>query len=379
MNARNDNPAYTRTAIGLHWIVAALIAAAFIIGSYAVEMQVSPQKLKLFSWHKWVGVSIALLVVARIGWRLYRPPPELPAGMPGWERAAAATSHLLLYTLMLAVPVSGWLMSLGGRLPGGVFRRRTAARPGREEQGTGRRAQDRALRAQHHAAAVDRTARRGRAQASLPRPRHGPHAHAAVSQTTTDPLRENAMKLIHTLTTAGLLLAAAPSLAGSIDYGQSRIAFTFTQMNVPVEGSFGKFRGDMRFDEKRPEASRAEFEVDLTSIDTGAPDGDAEAQRKDWFDTAAHPSAKFVSTGVKRLAPDRYQITGKLTIKGRTHDITVPTEVSVAGNTRTVSGRFVLKRLQFAIGEGVWADIETVADEVQVRFRIVQRVAGAKP
>jgi polyisoprenoid-binding protein YceI len=187
------------------------------------------------------------------------------------------------------------------------------------------------------------------------------------------------MKAITALLATGLLLAAAPAPANDIDYAQSRIGFTFKQMNVPVEGSFRKFRAQMRFDDKRPEASRAEIEVDLTSIDTGAPDGDAEAQRKPWFDTATNPTAKFVSSGVKRLAPDRYEITGKLTIKGRARDLKVPVELTRAGATRSFAGSFVLKRLEYAIGEGPWADVETVADEVQVRFRIVQRVAGAKP
>ena len=186
------------------------------------------------------------------------------------------------------------------------------------------------------------------------------------------------MKTVTALLATGLLLATAPAPASDIDYAQSRIGFTFKQMNVPVEGSFRKFRAQMRFDDQRPEASRAEIEVDLASIDTGAPDGDSEAQRKPWFDTATHPTAKFVSSGVKRLAPDRYEITGKLTIKGRARDLKVPVELTRAGATRSFAGSFVLKRLEYAIGEGPWADVETVADEVQVRFRIVQRVA-AKP
>ena len=186
------------------------------------------------------------------------------------------------------------------------------------------------------------------------------------------------MKAITALLATGLLLAAAPAPANDIDYAQSRIGFTFKQMNVPVEGGFKKFRAQMRFDDKRPETSRAEIEVDLTSIDTGAPDGDAEAQRKPWFDTATNPTAKFVSSGVKRLAPDRYEITGKLTIKGRARDLKVPVELTRADATRSFAGSFALKRLEYAIGEGPWADVETVADEVQVRFRIVQRVA-AKP
>jgi len=186
------------------------------------------------------------------------------------------------------------------------------------------------------------------------------------------------MKAIATLLATGLLLAAASASASDIDYAQSRIGFTFTQMNVPVEGSFRKFRAQMRFDDKRPEAARAEIEVDLASIDTGAPDGDTEAQRKPWFDSATHPTARFVSSNVKRLAPDRYEIAGTLTLKGRARDLKIPVDVTRAGAERRFTGGFVLKRLEFSIGEGPWADVETVADAVQVRFRIVQR-AAAKP
>jgi cytochrome b561 len=108
---------YTATAIALHWAMAVLIVAAFAIGLYAVALAVSPLKLKLFSWHKWVGVTIFLLLVARLAWRLRHPAPALPASMPGWERAAANVSHALLYVLMLAVPLTGWLTSSAAGFP----------------------------------------------------------------------------------------------------------------------------------------------------------------------------------------------------------------------------------------------------------------------
>lgn len=108
---------YSGTAIALHWIVAALIAGAFAIGLIAVELAVSPQKLKLYSWHKWIGVSIALLVLVRIGWRLWHPAPALPPGMAPWERRVATGTHVLLYMLLLAIPVSGWLMSSASGFP----------------------------------------------------------------------------------------------------------------------------------------------------------------------------------------------------------------------------------------------------------------------
>ena len=102
---------YTRTAVFLHWLLALLILAALGWGLYMVDLRLSPWKLKAYSWHKWLGVSIFLLVLARLAWRLSHKPPPLPAGIPGWQRMSAAVSHGLLYLLMLAIPLSGWLMS----------------------------------------------------------------------------------------------------------------------------------------------------------------------------------------------------------------------------------------------------------------------------
>ena len=108
---------YTRTAITLHWLVAVAIVATFGLGLYMQDLPLSPDKLKLYAWHKWTGVSIFLLVLARIVWRLGHRPPAPPAGMPAWQRQAAEGVHLLLYGLMLAVPVSGWLMSSAKGVP----------------------------------------------------------------------------------------------------------------------------------------------------------------------------------------------------------------------------------------------------------------------
>lgn len=108
---------YTRTAIGLHWLVAAAIVGTFGLGLYMHELPFSPDKLKLYAWHKWAGVSIFLLVLARIVWRLSHRPPAPPASMPGWQRQAAEGVHLLLYVLMLAVPLTGWLMSSAKGVP----------------------------------------------------------------------------------------------------------------------------------------------------------------------------------------------------------------------------------------------------------------------
>lgn len=102
---------YTRTAVGLHWLIALAIIATFTLGLYMTGLQLSPTKLKIYAWHKWAGVTIWLLVWVRVFWRITHRPPALPMTMPHWQQTAATLMHMLIYLLMIAIPVSGWLMS----------------------------------------------------------------------------------------------------------------------------------------------------------------------------------------------------------------------------------------------------------------------------
>jgi len=102
---------YTRTAISLHWLIAIAIFATFGLGLYMHDLPLSPDTLRYYSLHKWAGVTIFVLVLLRISWRLTHVPPPLPADTTRWQRRAAEGVHGLLYVLMLAVPLTGWLMS----------------------------------------------------------------------------------------------------------------------------------------------------------------------------------------------------------------------------------------------------------------------------
>ncbi|BCB26502.1 cytochrome b [Sulfurimicrobium lacus] len=107
----NQPARYTNTAIGLHWLIALIIFATFPLGLVMGDMETSPLKLKLFSYHKWIGVTIFLLAVGRLAWRAGHTPPPLPDTMPPWQRRAANGLHHMLYLLLFAIPLSGWLMS----------------------------------------------------------------------------------------------------------------------------------------------------------------------------------------------------------------------------------------------------------------------------
>jgi polyisoprenoid-binding protein YceI len=176
--------------------------------------------------------------------------------------------------------------------------------------------------------------------------------------------------------TAWVLLAAlaAPS-AHAVEYRtvlpkQSSISFEFRQMGVPVKGGFKRFTAQMVFDPAKPEAACAQIEIDLASIDAGSSEADEESAGKLWFNRSAYPKATFVSSQVRALGNNRYEMRGTLTLKGRSREMVVPVTYAPGKNAATFDGGFVLKRLDFGIGEGLWADVATVANEVQVKFRI---------
>jgi polyisoprenoid-binding protein YceI len=152
---------------------------------------------------------------------------------------------------------------------------------------------------------------------------------------------------------------------------QSEIAFTSKQMGVPVDGKFKKFDAQVAFDPKQPEAAKIGFTIDLGSVTLGSAESEAELVKPDWFNTKAFPQATFQSNSVKAQGGGKFEVKGKLTIKGNSRDVTVPVSLTQAGPNTTASGAFVLKRLEFKIGDGDWKDTSMVADDVQVKFKLV--------
>jgi len=102
---------YTITAMSLHWFMAVLLICLFAAGVYMHELPLSPWKLQVYSWHKWAGVTAFILVLARLAWRFTHRPPPLPINMSRSAELAAHAGHASLYILMIAIPLTGWLMS----------------------------------------------------------------------------------------------------------------------------------------------------------------------------------------------------------------------------------------------------------------------------
>lgn len=172
-----------------------------------------------------------------------------------------------------------------------------------------------------------------------------------------------------------LMTVLAAPMAHAVEYTtvlpkQSRVDFEFRQMGVPIKGGFKRFTVQMAFDPAKPEAARATIEIDLASIDAGSREADDESAGRLWFNRSVYPKATFVASEVRALGNNRYELRGALTLKGRTRDLAIPVTYTPGKAHSTFDGSFVLRRLDFGIGEGMWADVATVANEVPVKFRI---------
>jgi len=171
-----------------------------------------------------------------------------------------------------------------------------------------------------------------------------------------------------------LALVAAPPLAAAqgVQVDKSEIRFVSKQMGVNVDGRFRKWTANVVFLPADLAHSKADFDIELASIDLASAESESEVKGAVWFNTAKFPVAHFASSSVRSTGPDRYEFAGTLAIKGTTRNVVVPVTVrkDAAGNA-VAEGAFTVKRLEYKIGEGEWADPSTVADDVTVRIRMV--------
>ncbi len=170
---------------------------------------------------------------------------------------------------------------------------------------------------------------------------------------------------------AALALAPCAAAAQSVDLARSEITFGFRQENVPGTGKFRKFTAEVGFDAARPEAMRAAVEIDVASVDLGGDPGwNADIQAPSWFNTRQFPKASFVASGAKALGGGRFEAPAKFTMKGVTRDVTASFTAQLESGGTLLEGTVPLKRTDFKVGDGAWADTSVVANDVAVRFKV---------
>ncbi len=170
----------------------------------------------------------------------------------------------------------------------------------------------------------------------------------------------------------GAAVLAAPSAFAQQQLvpAQSEVQFTARQMGVPLEGHFKKFDAKVAFDPAKLATSKINFTVDTGSATLGSRETDAELPKPTWFNVPKFPQAAFESTAIKALGGGKFEVAGKLTIKGNAQNVVVPVTLAQNGASTTATGTLPIKRLAFKIGENEWADTSMVADDVTVKFKL---------
>jgi polyisoprenoid-binding protein YceI len=190
--------------------------------------------------------------------------------------------------------------------------------------------------------------------------------------------REPAMKpiarsLLHLLAPFALANAchAEPVPPARLLPAQSEISFQLKQSGVPVDGKFKRFDAQLALDPKAPQGGSVTVSIDTGSATVGFPETDVELPRAPWFDTAKYPRAVFQSSAIGALGSGRFQAQGKLELKGTARELVIPVAIVQSGPQSTATGEFIVKRLDYKIGDGEWTDLSLVANDVRVRFKLV--------
>lgn len=173
--------------------------------------------------------------------------------------------------------------------------------------------------------------------------------------------------LLVTALSAGAVTAAPLK----VDAVKSGVGVTFKQMGVSVDAKFNKLMAQIEYDPSKPENAKASVEIDVASFDLGDPDYSAEVRKKEWFHAVQFPKATFSSSKIRAIGAGKLDVTGKLTLKGKSTELQFPLNVKKEGAGFVFEGSVPIKRLAFGIGDGEWKDTSIVADEVIIKFRIV--------
>lgn len=421
------NRGYTTVAITLHWVIAVAILANLGLGiwmGWAINKPaLQSTAINAFQFHKSLGLSVLVLSVMRLAWRLLYPPPPLPAGMKFWEKALAAITHWLLYALLILLPLSGWayvsaqwrgdspfniptlwfglfevphLFSLD---EGGAIMRRQAA----EAALNGHGAMAIALivllllhvgaALKHHfihddgvlARMMPWLASAERASVLAPRMHNVVAAVASlviaallvVYGLTVRVVPEEAVAERGTLAGELRVLVAeqgADVAAWQVVGDASRIGFAGVHAGRAFEGHFDEWQAAFHIDPAAPERGFVAAVVSTASATDGVPLHDRSLPQEEWFDIANHPFATYRSTAIEAVGDGRFAVTGVLTIKG--HAVELPPLTLILGEDQlTIAGELTIDRA--AVDMGMVSD--PGGQYVSRNINIAVDVAAAAP
>lgn len=397
---------YSHVAIVLHWLIAVLIIAMLAAGKFMTSLEeTSALRFDLTQWHKSFGLTLLLLSVFRLVWRLTHRPPAPATIRPAWERFAASLTHFLFYFLLLFLPISGWLMVSASPLNISTFLFDLVRVPHLPIAST---ASNRAELAElfntfheyasgilivllllHIAAALrhqfglkDAVLTRMTPDFSDGRFADGARLlsgilFVAVAGTWLLSTAEKhstsvtggsvaASKNTETVTTNAGDENSDSSTQGAPDWVPAKVNYTMVVMGDELQGSFSEARVQAQIDTTNPQNSILNAVVQTGSGSTGSPQIDDSLPGADWFHVALFPEASFNASTFESVGSEEIKVTGKLTIRNVTNEISFP--LTINEETGDASGGFTINRLDFKVGASEQPDDSHAAFNVLIEF-----------
>ncbi len=411
---------YSIVAIALHWLIAAAIVLQVILAG-RMEGHPTPETFAVTQLHKSIGITILLLSLARLAWRLVNPAPPLPAAMAGWEKTLAKVTHVGFYVVMIAMPLTGWLMVSTSRIVLPTLLYGTIPWPDIPVVGglapaakhfwnqVGEQGHDiiakliYVLLALHVAGALkhqlfskDEPVLARMAPGAVPgrwlEPRLLLIILAAVAVIAFGKLVQPPRPVMSAPPPAAEPAelppppaapapqtgapAAAPAPAETTDPVRwtvqpgSTLSFATSWSGTAVQGRFDRWKADILFGPKALDRSKVTVTIDMASAVTGDAQRDASLPAPDWFDTANHKSAVFTAARFTESGEGRYVAHGTLTLRGVSKPFDLPFTLQIDGARASVSARASLDRIAFGVGQGEWAATDDIPAKVQVRVQL---------
>lgn len=387
---------YSSVAITLHWLIAVAIVGMIFGGMYMTGLEDgAPGQYVLFQLHKSVGITILLLTIARIIWRVMNPPPPLPAEMNGLEKTASHLVHLGFYGMMILLPLTGWLYtSIGFELdvPTVLFGviswpdlpfvealRTEAASDAVETTHDVLAKLTLALLALHVAGALKHefSSEQGVLKRMIP----GILGKTDKPQTPS----RGALTAFGSALGALIVVAGAVPLFGAIsgsggavaaDNGvapnwvvkaeASSISFSGIHDGNVYSGSFGNWDAAIKFEPDAPSAAQVNVTVAMTSADASQKLYADSLPAPEWFNTAAFPTATVEVVDISSNGDGTYASTARLTLKGQTVETSFPFTLTIDGDTAKMSGEAVFQRKPLDLGQSSDPNGDWVGEDVQV-------------
>jgi cytochrome b561/polyisoprenoid-binding protein YceI len=421
---------YAIVAIGLHWLIALAIVVQVCL-AWRFGDDKTPLAFALTQLHKSIGVSILVLSIVRLGWRLTNPPPPEPPGLARWEIVLSQIVHWGFYAIMIGMPLTGWLMVSASKtqiptvlfwtLPWPNIPGVDGLAPGAKhlaheigQNGHGILAYGLYLLLPLHVAGALKHqlferdtpilsrmapgAVAGRwweprlalialavlgavAFAELvqpPRPAMGPPPIAEANVAPFLP-ETAAAPAAAAQTPSAAAPPAAPTapVAWKVAPG-STLSFQTAWSGDPVQGRFNSWTADILFGPDALDKSKVTVTIDMTSAKTGDEQRDGSLPAPDWFDAATHPKAVFTATRFEKKGEGAYVAHGTLDLRGVKKPLDLPFKVKIVGDKAQMSGETSLDRTLFGVGQGEFAGTEQVPAKVTVRVRLnAQTAAGS--